>query len=163
MKISNLVNTVPSLKHLEEEVATIQNVVAPDQGPGQGQAPDQQPRQAPAQPVPHAQNQASPAASAVPSFITKASLVTVSGGTTAVTLLWQVAKLLLGSWAGSPWVAFGLSLLVGLVIYLLSVQDNQVRLTRSEKYIGFFIGFLNSMVLFSAAAGLSGIAARHSS
>ena len=93
---------------------------------------------------------------AVPSFITPASLVTVSGGTTAVTILWQVSKLLMGQSAQSPWVPFVFSLLVGTVIYLVSIQDKNVQATTQEKIVGMFIGFVNSMVLFAAAVGILG-------
>lgn len=95
-------------------------------------------------------------AQAVPSFITPASLVTVSGGTAAVTLLWQVSKLLVGKSAGSPWVPFVISVLVGTVIYLISIQDKKVQATMEEKVVGMFIGFVNSMVLFAAAVGILG-------
>jgi hypothetical protein len=80
----------------------------------------------------------------------------VSGGTTAVTILWQVSKLLLGKPAGSPWVPFVFSLLVGVVIYLASIQDKKVQATTQEKVVGMFIGFVNSMVLFAAAVGILG-------
>jgi hypothetical protein len=137
MKISNLVNTMVPVKP----------VVAPPRAAGREIA----------RPLATAAN-GTPGESpqAVPSFITTASLVTISGGTSAVTLLWQVAKLLFGKPAGSPFVAFGLSLLIGTVIYLLSVQDDKVHLTTREKVIGGFIGFLNSMVLFEAAVGILG-------
>jgi hypothetical protein len=93
---------------------------------------------------------------AVPSFITPASLVTVSGGTATVTLLWQVSKLLVGKPAGAPWVAFLISIMVGSVIYLASIQDEKVHATSREKAVGMFIGFVNSMVLFAAAVGILG-------
>jgi hypothetical protein len=99
-----------------------------------------------AAPVPHAQ--------AVPSFITPASLVTVSGGTAAVTMVWGAAKKLVGMSADTPWVPFGISLLIGVVIYMLSVGDDKVQLTTREKITDAVVGFLNSMVLFSAAVGI---------
>jgi hypothetical protein len=93
---------------------------------------------------------------AVPAFITPASLLTISGGTASVTLLWQVAKTLVGKPADSPWLAFLFSLLIGVAIYLLSIQDAKVQATLREKIVGGFIGFLNSMVLFAAAVGIVG-------
>lgn len=96
------------------------------------------------------------ASPAVPAFITTASLITVSGGTAAVTMLWQVSKVLVGKPAGSPWLGFFFSPMTGGAIYLLSIQDKKVQATLREKVIGAFIGFLNSMVLFSAAVGILG-------
>ncbi len=95
-------------------------------------------------------------ASTVPSFITPQSLVTVSGGTGAVTLLWQIARTLFGTSATSSWVPFLISLCVGGIIYLLSVNDADFHAPLRQKVIGFFIAFLNSMVLFSAALGILG-------
>jgi hypothetical protein len=91
---------------------------------------------------------------AVPSFITPASLASVSGGTAGVTLLWQVARTLFGPAANTPWVPFVSAVAVGAVIYLLSVKDQKVRLSTTETILGVFIAFLNSMVLFSAALGI---------
>ena len=111
-------------------------------------------------PAPVAAAAAAPAAAAenqqvaVPSFITPASLVTVSGGTATVTLLWSVAEKLIGDPAKSIWVPFGISIVIGGVIYALSIGDSNVNVTTRQKAIGAFIGFLNSMVLFAAAVGL---------
>ena len=107
---------------------------------------------APAPPAAAAQ----PTAAAVPSFITTASLASVSGGTAVVTLLWQAARILFGSGAASPWVPFAFALLVGGAIYWLSVDDKNVQLHAREQAIGAFIAFVNSMVLFSAALGING-------
>jgi hypothetical protein len=93
---------------------------------------------------------------AVPAFITPASLITVSGGTAAVTLLWTVAKALAGDHAKSSWVPFGISLVVGLFIYIASLSDKSVRISSREKAVGVFVAFLNSMVLFCAAMGILG-------
>jgi len=92
----------------------------------------------------------------VPAFITPASLITVSGGTGAVTLLWQVSKMLLGGLAASPWLAFGFSLLIGAVIYILSLKDQNMQRSLRERVASGVIAFLNSMVLFSAAVGILG-------
>ncbi len=93
---------------------------------------------------------------AVPSFITTASLISVSGGTAAVTLMWTVAKILFGKSADMPVIPFGCALVVGAVIYWLSVEDKKVRLSTKERVVGGFVAFLNSMVLFSASLGIHG-------
>ena len=116
-------------------------------------------------PVPAAAEFAAPATkvvppatieTAVPSFITTASLISVSGGTTAVTLMWTVAKILFGKSAEMPVIPFCCALVVGAVIYWLSVEDKKVRLSTKEKVVGGFVAFLNSMVLFSASLGIHG-------
>jgi len=94
--------------------------------------------------------------SAVPSFITPASLASVSGGTAVVTLLWQVSKILVGGAASTHWIPFVCALLVGGVIYWMSIGDKNVRMEMKDKVIGIFIAFVNSMVLFTAALGING-------
>src|SRR6267154_174832 len=104
-----------------------------------------------------AQSVAAPfAQAAVPSFITPASLASVSGGTAAVTLLWTVAKALFGKTAEMPLIPFVCALAVGAAIYWLSVADKKVKMSAREKVVGTFIAFLNSMVLFSASLGIHG-------
>jgi hypothetical protein len=93
---------------------------------------------------------------AVPSFITPASLASVSGGTAAVTLLSQVAKTLFGKAAATPWIPFFCALAVGAAIYFISVEDKNVHLSVGERAAGVFIALLNSMVLFSATLGILG-------
>jgi len=115
---------------------------------------------APVDPAPTAAVPAVPpqeaAQAAVPSFITPASLASVSGGTAAVTLLWTVAKALFGKTAEMPLIPFVCALAVGAAIYWLSVADKKVKMSAREKVIGTFIAFLNSMVLFSASLGIHG-------
>jgi hypothetical protein len=106
------------------------------------------------EPVDQGQQTAAPA-TAVPSFITPASLVSVSGGTAAVAIIWQVAKTLFGHLAMTPVVPFVISLLVGGAIYLISTGDKHVKMSSKEKAVGLFIAFVNSLVLFNAALGLT--------
>jgi hypothetical protein len=147
MKLSMGVNTIPSLSAglgMKNLHAGLEHAEAPGGVSPEALAPD---------------SSAAPGAAtanAVPAFITPASLITVSGGTAAVTLLWQVAKLLAGARAESPWVPFGISLLIGALIYVLSIQDAKVKASTSEKIVGIFVGFMNSMVLFAAAVGILG-------
>jgi hypothetical protein len=70
-------------------------------------------------------------------------------------MVWKVAKDLFGAGAATPWVAFVAALGVGSLIYLLSVKDNKVELTPTDKIIGIGIAFLNSLVLFAAARGIN--------
>jgi ABC-type cobalamin transport system permease subunit len=99
-------------------------------------------------------------ANAVPSFITTALLATVTGGTTAVTLLWQVARVLFGTGANTPWVPFLCAMTGGTCIYLVRVKDQNVKLSTRESVSGVFIAFLNSVALFSAALGISSFQAQ---
>lgn len=154
MKLSMGVNTIPSLSaapgmknlHAGLEHAESTGGAPPEMDAAAPKAVVQDSPAAPGAGTPHA----------VPAFITPASLITVSGGTAGVTLLWQVAKMLGGSAAESPWVPFGISLVIGTLIYVLSVQDAKVKATTSEKIVGIFVGFMNSMVLFAAAVGILG-------
>ena len=133
MQISSLVNTIPTRSASPR---------APDPRPTSIETGQ-----------PEAGNGAAPA---VPSFITPASLVSVSGGTAAVTLLWTVSKTLFGARADTPWVPFFCALIVGTAIYLISLQDQNTVLTPKDKTVGIIIAFLNSMVLFAAARGIVG-------
>lgn len=176
MILSGLVNTIPtvlagsaSVKPSSRKVATKaasvandlldQIVLTPPGSPPAAASSGPAPVAAPA-PAPSAAAAVTaavpPAASAVPSFITAASLASVSGGTAVITLLWQVARTLIGPPAATPWVPFACALLVGGAIYWLSVGDQNVRMSTREQVVGVFIAFVNSMVLFSAALGISG-------
>jgi hypothetical protein len=71
-------------------------------------------------------------------------------------VVWQIAKLLFGMRAQSPWIPFAVSVVVGAAIYLLSIGDEKVKVSQRDKIVGIFIAFLNSMVLFAASVGILG-------
>lgn len=107
-----------------------------------------------AQAVPASGQASATTQNAVPAFITAASLASVSGGTAAVTTVWEVAKRLFGSSADTPWIPFVAALLVGTAIYVINIGDKDVYMSARERTLGMFIAFLNSLVLFSATVGI---------
>lgn len=97
-----------------------------------------------------------------PVFITPQSLATFPGASLAVLVIWKTLGLLTPALGSSNWVPFIASLVVGVVIYLVSITAN---MTSQDKLVGLFLGILNSFYIalfvigvpltFSANPGLN--------
>lgn len=87
-------------------------------------------------------------------FVTPQSLTTFLGASGVVALLWKIAGLLVTAWADDMRIAFICAALVGAALYYISESDPaRGQITRREYVIDAIIGFLNVLVLFSAAIG----------
>jgi hypothetical protein len=85
-------------------------------------------------------------------FTTAQSLVTFPGAVASVTTIWNVLSRVsptLGK--ENEWVPIGLSLAIGLFIFLLSVTKGA---TWKEKLSGFGIALINSFTIAAAALGI---------
>lgn len=75
-----------------------------------------------------------------PVFLTSQTIVTFPGASLAVLILWKMAGLVIPSW-NSNIVPIVLALIVGVIIYYVSLSDN---MTRKERVLGGFLALLNS-------------------
>ena len=91
----------------------------------------------------------------VSAFITPQSLVSFPIASLVVRLLWSVADKLVPGALANNWVGLGIALVIGLLVYLLSISDGTLAMTRKQKAIGIAIATINSLVLFAAAAGIA--------
>jgi hypothetical protein len=87
-------------------------------------------------------------------FITRQSLASFAGASIVVTLLSQIAIVLVPAWKGSTWVPFLVALVVGAVVFMINEFDPE-KLPRNLRdwVISAFIGLVNALVLFHAALG----------
>lgn len=87
-------------------------------------------------------------------FITPQTLVSFPVASLVVRLLWAVADKLVAGAGQNNWVGLGIALIVGLLVYTLSVSDNKLAMTGTQKRLGVVVAILNAFVLFAAAAGI---------
>jgi len=93
-------------------------------------------------------------------FVTPQSLTTFAGASTAVTLLWQVAGLVHHGWDKSHAVALVCALLIGALLYFISESDpNRGPITTREYAIDAAVALINTLVLFTAAIGVTQVTA----
>jgi len=93
----------------------------------------------------------------VGAFITVQTLVSFTGATGAISLLWSAIKALgVVPAAWSVYVGLFLSLLIGTFIYYINISDPNTQHTGRDKAIGSVIAFLNSLVLFNATKSIVG-------
>lgn len=90
----------------------------------------------------------------VGAFITPQSLVSFTGATGAISIIWATVQ----SFAtlSPPYdkaVGLAIALLVGIFIYWMNISDPNTTLTSREKQMAFVIAVLNSLVLFVASFG----------
>lgn len=79
------------------------------------------------------------------------AVVMFPGASGLITIVWKVLEKVFPSWGGDVTIPFGLALLVGISLYLVSGSQGK---TRTEKAVGFFFALLNSCALAAAALGI---------
>jgi hypothetical protein len=108
-------------------------------------------------PTPTEDGERDPPTKSVGAFITVQSLVSFTGATGAIGLIWSAIKSL--NFVPMTWniyVGMLLSLLIGMLIYYINVSDPNSQHTRRDKVIGLFIALLNTLVLFNATKSIVG-------
>ena len=90
-------------------------------------------------------------------FVTPASLASFAGATFAVTTMWRVSGVIVPGWDHKPLVGLAAAAIVGIVLYLISeLSPNRGPVTSSDRLVAVFVGFINTLVIFSAAMGAGG-------
>jgi hypothetical protein len=90
-----------------------------------------------------------------PVFISAQSLVAFPVASLVGKLLWEVAKKLQLCVPQNLWWPFGISLIVGIVLFLITIDDPNSRPKSLRSWvISGFIGFVNSLFLFAAVIGM---------
>jgi hypothetical protein len=79
--------------------------------------------------------------SGTPVFLTPQSLVTFPGASLAVLILWKTIGLLIPAWSSANAVAIILALLVGALIYSMSLTE---AMDKKDKILGAFLALLNA-------------------
>ena len=90
-------------------------------------------------------------------FVSPQSIASFSGATALIAGLWQGLKSLniLPASAG-PWAIFGLSLVVGVLIYFINVTDPKGQYSGRDKLIAAVLALFNTVLLFNASKSLVG-------
>jgi hypothetical protein len=84
-------------------------------------------------------------------FTTAQSFVTFPVAASLVTIVWKVLARVQPGWAQGEIVALVIALIIGMVIYSMSVVKGE---TLKEKAIGFVIALFNSFTLAATALGI---------
>lgn len=92
-------------------------------------------------PGPAGGNQGDGTTSGTPVFLTPQSLVTFPGASLAVLILWKIIGLIVPAWSTCNVVPITLALLVGALIYYISLTDE---MTKKDKVLGAFLALLNA-------------------
>ena len=109
-----------------------------------------------ARPAPQSGGQ--PQITATSAFITPQSLVSFPLASGLVAGLWRAAQTLVPHYGSSPWVALGLALTVGAVIYVVSTSDPALPGPDARgRVTSLCIGAINCLYLFMAALGIQAI------
>jgi hypothetical protein len=69
-----------------------------------------------------------------------------------VATLWQATSSL--GFQDQPYIGFAIALLVGAVVYAITISDPRLKMTRAERLVGLGIGLFNSVYLYMAAKGI---------
>ncbi|WP_158807410.1 hypothetical protein [Beijerinckia sp. L45] len=91
----------------------------------------------------------------VGAFITPQTLVSFTGATGAISLLWSALKtlaLIPDGW--NCYIGLLLSFVVGRLIYYINITGSNTTMSRRDKIIGFVIAVLNIFVLFNATKSI---------
>jgi hypothetical protein len=88
---------------------------------------------------------------ASPVFLTTQSLVSFPGASLAINILWNAVNVFNSSLAQLTIVPMSLAFIVGIAIYLISVDE---KMTRRQKFMGAFIAAINSAWLGLNALGI---------
>jgi len=87
-------------------------------------------------------------------FITPQSLVAFPFASTLVAGIWTASHSLLHKLGDSPWTGLTIAMLVGSIVYGLSVSDRRVKLSAREKLVGLGIAIVNCFYLYMAALAI---------
>ena len=79
--------------------------------------------------------------SGTPVFLTPQSLVTFPGASLAVLILWKILGMLVPAWSTTNAVPIVLALLVGALIYYMSLT---AAMDRKDRILGAFLALLNA-------------------
>lgn len=97
-----------------------------------------------------------PAPEAVGAFVTPQSFVSFPVASGLVTLAWALCRQLF-PWGSSTVVPAVIALLIGAVIFLVTVSEADARpKTLASWVVAVVVGLFNSLVLLAAALGISG-------
>ena len=91
-------------------------------------------------------------------FITPQSLATFPVATAAVGIVWKVAETLVPSWKDALIVPAIISLLLGALLFFISITDPDAKRTSRDLVIGVVVAIINSCYLFASAVGIIGAA-----
>jgi hypothetical protein len=93
----------------------------------------------------------------VGAFITVQTLVSFSGATGAIGLLWSAIKALdVVPAAWDIYLGMALSFVIGMLIYYINISDPSAAQGRRDRIIGLVIAVLNTLVLFNATRSIIG-------
>jgi len=88
-------------------------------------------------------------------FISPQSLAAFPGASLVVTVVWALVRKLAPVVGGSPWVPFTVSLVVGAVIFLLTISERAAApKSTSQWIISVAVALFNSLYLAASALGL---------
>lgn len=97
---------------------------------------------------------ASPAAvTSQGAFLTVQSLTSYAGGTLVVSLFSKIVEMLWPGTKGSLIPVAIISLVVGLIIYLIAITDPGASKTPRDRLVGLLLAVINSAVLFTSSTG----------
>ncbi|MCS6843906.1 MAG: hypothetical protein NZ528_06215 [Caldilineales bacterium] len=88
---------------------------------------------------------------ASPVFLTPQSLVTFPGAALAINILWNFIAVLSKDLAQMAIVPLGLALVIGAIIYVVSLSPD---MSRKDKLLGGFVAFINAAWLGLNALGV---------
>lgn len=91
-------------------------------------------------------------------FITPQSIMAFPFASSLVAGIWQAANAL--GLHDHNYIGFLISLLVGAVVYGITVSDPRLKLHRGERWVGLGIGLINCFYLFMAALALHQVTGR---
>ena len=98
----------------------------------------------------------------VPVFITPQSLTSFPAASALVTTVWGVTRKFFPTWGGSYIVLSVISLLVGAVIFTMSVSGSSQPKAFKGWFVAITIASFNTVLLAAAALGILGHAASSS-
>ncbi|MBI4929818.1 MAG: hypothetical protein HY841_03580 [Bacteroidetes bacterium] len=84
-------------------------------------------------------------------FTTPQSLATFPIASTSVMVIWKVLGKIFPSWGASYILLLVIALAIGMVIYLIGIND---RMTARQKLIALCIAVINSFFLMASALGI---------
>jgi len=103
-----------------------------------------------------------PETQSVGAFLTPQSLLSFPVASGAVTLVWKSLGALSSPLGTANWVPLVVALLVGLIIYLISVSDDKMpKPSGGMRIVGIGIAVLNAFFLFAAAVGVATVTTAH--
>lgn len=89
-------------------------------------------------------------------FITPQSLATFPVATAAVGIVWKVIETLVPAWKGALAVPAVIALVLGALLFFISITDPDAKRTPRDIVIGLVVAIINSCYLFASAVGIIG-------